>query len=189
MEDPGCYLHLEDNADVIKTAFKSGRLTFYPALLKEGNNLRDMEDDFGIIPNPKFDETMETYITGVDAGTGLIVVPTTAGDPERTSTILEALAYYGWRDIVPTYYNVVLGGKVVRDDESITMLEIIRGSRMYDTGYFYATQTFPMAMSSIGYYLSKSADHSFASHYAKYESAALTAIAQINQFYEADAQE
>ena len=47
-----------------------------------------MDEDFGIIPWPKYDETIENYYANVDAGCNLYIVPVTNPDPEQASVIL-----------------------------------------------------------------------------------------------------
>lgn len=183
MQNDGCYIHMNDDSTPIIDRFIDGRLMFIETTLSTFENLREMEDDFGIIPCPKFDETVDRYITGVDATCNLLVVPITASDPARTSAILEALAYEGWKNVMPTYYDVVLTSKYARDEDSVEMLDIIRESRIYDIGYFYSPDDFPMAMSSIGWQLCKTADHSFASYYAQNEAAGKAALDKINEYY------
>lgn len=80
--------------------------------------LRDMKDDFGIVPWPKYDESSDGYAANVDAGTDLFVVPITTADAERTSIILEALCAEGYRSVIPAYYEVALQKKYTRDDIS-----------------------------------------------------------------------
>lgn len=181
MEEEGCYIHMADDGSLCKNAFIEGRLTFYPSGLYVAKDLRDMKDDFGIIPYPKIDETMDYYGTTVDASCSLFVVPITASDPERTSAILEALAFEGWKTVIPAYYDVALSVKFARDEESVQMLDIIRASKIYDVGYF--SGDIPGAMSSIGKNLTETADHNFSSYYAANEAPALAKIAEINEAY------
>lgn len=54
--------------------------------------LRDMKDDFGIIPIPKRNEAQENYIACVNGAGGFVVVPANAENPERTGRIMERSA-------------------------------------------------------------------------------------------------
>ncbi len=182
MKTEGTELLRQDDSSPADNAFKNGTLAFMEGILASSEGLRDMTDDFGIIPSPKFDESIDHYETGVDAGCSLLVVPITAKDPARTSVILESLAYYGWRDIYPTYYDVVLSVKNARDEESLKMLDIIRDGRIYDIGYFCGTM--PFELGSIGYSLSKESNPNFASFYKTHEKKGLRAVRDINEFYE-----
>ena len=157
--------------------FREGRSLFIDMNLKTVINLRDMQDDYGIIPWPKFDESTEKYFTNVDAGTNIIGVPITNSDTERTSVILEALCAEGYREVIPAYYEVALQGKYSRDDVSAQMLDIIRSDRVFDLGYYNSTLS--GAFDSIGYSLVTDTNHDFASFYAKNETAVMTNMEKV----------
>ena len=180
MEEEGMYLHMADDGTPVYNAFREGRVLFLESLIGSAETYRDMENEFGIIPCPKYDETVDEYITGVDASTSLLIVPVTASDAERTSVILEALAYYSWKDVIPTYYDVALSVKYARDEESVEMMDIIREGRRFDVGYYI---NLPMSINSIGWQLCKREDHNFTSYYASIESNALVELEKLNEFY------
>jgi len=116
-------------------AFRKGNLAFMDATVHNAVTYRDMEDDFGIIPFPKYTEDME-YRSCVEGGTNLFLVPITVSDLERSSIILEALASESYKNLIPQYYEIVLKTKHVRDPESSEIIDILRGSRVYDFGYY-----------------------------------------------------
>ena len=95
--------------------------------------LRDMKDDYGVLPFPKYDEVQEKYLTRVIDG-WLHVVPSVSADPEFTSAIMEALASETAKSVFPEYYNKLLTQKTLRDEESIEMMELIRENRVMDLG-------------------------------------------------------
>ena len=159
--------------------FGENRALFCDANIIDVEYLRNMTDDFGIIPYPKYDEEQERYYTTVDAGTNLYFVPVTASDPERTSIILEALAAEGYREVIPAYYEVALQTKYTRDDLSVQMLDLIKESRVFDIGYYI----YNGPLSYAGKELYWSSDRGFASFYAKNESAANVLLDEINETY------
>nr|MBQ4320408.1 extracellular solute-binding protein [Clostridia bacterium] len=164
--------------------FKNGRLLFMDNWLASVIMLRDMDNDFGIIPWPKYDETVEGYYAAVQASCNMITVPVTVKNVELVSAIIEQMAYLGWRDVVPTYYDVVLKSKYTRDEESPEMIDLIREGRVFDIGYFYTGKAeILVEIHSPGPHLAQSADHNFASFYAKMEVQALKQIEAINEFY------
>jgi hypothetical protein len=94
-----------------------------------------MPTDFGVLPIPKKDAAQNYYSCDVNSWTGLgVTVPATAADMEKTGVFLEAYAAESYRRVKPAYYDVLLSGKVARDDESLDMLDIIFGNRTYDIG-------------------------------------------------------
>ena len=83
---------------------------------------RDMKSNFGVIPTPKLDESQENYFISPDM-TKRLIIPVTASDIDRTSIIIEALAYEGYTYLRPLYYETMLQSKYLRDEESIEMLD------------------------------------------------------------------
>ncbi len=180
------YIHQSDDSSAINKAFRDGRVMFRDITIMAMNSYRDMNDDFGVIPWPKFDEDQEKYYSNVDASCSLIGVPVTAEDPEMISIILEALCAESHTTTIPIFYEDCLQVKYTRDDESVQMLDLIRDGRVFDTGYFYDNASFVFAINSIGYQLTQREDHNFASFYAQNESVALQKIKEINEIYNED---
>ena len=99
--------------------------------------LRNFECNFGILPNPKFDESQKEYYNHVHAWcTTAVSIPITA-DPVRTGMILEALTAESYYTLRPAYYDVSLKTKFMRDEESAEMLDLIFSTRCYDLGHVY----------------------------------------------------
>ena len=97
--------------------------------------LRDFDCNFGILPNPKFDESQSEYYNQVHPWcTTAISIPMSAPNPERTGIILEALTAESYYTLRPAYYDKSLKTKFMRDDESGEMLDLIFATRCYDLG-------------------------------------------------------
>ncbi|MBQ8578077.1 MAG: carbohydrate ABC transporter substrate-binding protein [Clostridia bacterium] len=88
--------------------------------------LRDMVDDYGIIPVPKYDENQKDYITFGNA-----TVPAYIGLPKNNDRgsmngiILDSMGYLSKRDVQPLISEVTLKGKAARDEASHRMLDLI----------------------------------------------------------------
>ncbi len=118
--------------------FKEGKILFHLAQLAEVTLYRAMEFDFGIIPLPKYDEAQERYYSPITAyGSNCISVPITASDLDRTGHIIEALSCESMYTVTPAYYDVALEGKMLRDEESTEMLDIILDTAMFELGYMW----------------------------------------------------
>jgi hypothetical protein len=109
--------------------FRARRAAFLTCEVKATLEERDMEDSFGMIPFPKFDEAQENYYTNTTYRTSWLTMPKTQKDPERAGVIVDALSYESFHDILPIYYDVTVSQKGLRNDDSIEMLDIIRASR------------------------------------------------------------
>ncbi|MBQ2708738.1 MAG: hypothetical protein IJF67_10770, partial [Clostridia bacterium] len=118
--------------------FSEGRTLFFGGCLSSLDYFRDMEDEFGYLPNPKFDENQKDYIsTAQEWCATMFLVPKTAPDPERTSIILEAMASVAQHYITPAFYDVQLTRKYSRDDESEAILDILFENRVLDLVYTF----------------------------------------------------
>ncbi len=115
--------------------FREGHAMFVDVNISSVLKLREMEQNFGILPWPKLIET-DNYVANVDAGTNLFVIPITNADPARTALILEALAILGREYVIPSYYEVAMKTRDSRDEESAEMLDIIVANRVFDLGYY-----------------------------------------------------
>ncbi len=180
MNNEACFLHMtEGNVNYTGTEdlFASGRAMITASGMSSAETYRNMDDDFGILPYPKFDEEDE-YATAVNGAAHLMIIPITVSDVERTGAITEALCAYTSRDVIPVFYDVQLKTKHSRDDESSEMMDIIKDSIVYDIGYVAGG-----AFNSCGRDLAKTATRDFASFYAANESAALQQLAEFNRDY------
>jgi len=110
------------------SAFASDKILFMGARLVKVEELRDMEADFGIIPNPKYDEAQKEYRSSVMRTVTVAALPTTTSRYEESEMILEAMASEGYNSIIPAYYEVTLKGKYSRDTDTADMLDIVTGS-------------------------------------------------------------
>lgn len=143
--DPGITLPTEtltgfDSFAVKKThQFKIGKALFL-AYNMNGiiSQLRDMEDDYGLLPNPKWDESQEQYRTyGSCFGPVGIAIPVTVTDTEPAGVILESMAYISYNKVGALMLDITLKEKIARDENSKLMLDIIYQDIIYDwTGIF-----------------------------------------------------
>jgi len=116
--------------------FPEGRSLFFWGMTRYIElYLRDMEDDFGIVPIPKWDSNQDRYYATVNGWNSFTyMLPRTVTDVHRNSIILDAMAYHGRKLILPAYYEVCLQRKYARDEESGAMLDIIFKSAHYEPG-------------------------------------------------------
>lgn len=176
-----CYV-VSDSEDR-QMAFSEGRVAFIDANIGElSGKLRETELEFGVVPCPKWDEQVDKYYTNIDAGHTLWIIPTTVQDVPRTGAVLEAMAYYGQKYIIPAYYDVVLQNKYLRDDKSIEMLDYIYEGAVYDLAY-YDSGHIGGKLANPGYDLSKDDKLTFSTFYAQNESATKELIEKSMETY------
>lgn len=112
--------------------FKAGQSLFIAGGTGSLTTLGDMEDDYGVVPYPKWSEEQDTYYC--TAG-DLIYVPLSCStDLERVCTIKEALAVETLNYYYPAYYEDAIQNRYVRDTDSVRMMEIITNGIYIDLG-------------------------------------------------------
>ncbi len=119
--------------------FANGNALFMPNSIGTvgGQNIRESEINYGLLPMPKRSDLQENYTSGINAySCDVICVPmTNVGEKlDATCYALEAMAFFGKQLVTPEYYDRTLAHKRLKDDDSVEMLNIIFGNRIYDMG-------------------------------------------------------
>ena len=160
--------------------FKSGRALFLGYnRLGSFDNMRDMEDEVGILPYPKFDENQEYYISSSHDTTEIGVIPITNTRFDMTCAVLEVLNRETQKIVLPAYYETGLKVKYTRDDLSSQMIDIIHNNigGSFALAYSNSCANIFMFESFYAPLIAKSSD--FVSNYAKKEQAAQTKLDSI----------
>ena len=126
---------VSNHRQVVADTFRAGRTIIAPSTLGASATLRDMADDFGIIPYPMYDEKQGSYYTTTSNEVTMIAVPITAPDPDKSALIIEAMCRESHDTVASAFYDTALKGKYARDEESLEMIEMIRQSLSFDTGW------------------------------------------------------
>ena len=114
-------------------AFTTGHAVSYLMNLGNINLFRDMADDFGIVPGPKYDEEQKTYGNYIsNYVVTSFVCPVTAADRAFIGACIETLGALSSETVDAALYDTLLASKLVRDEESIEMLHICMDTKVYD---------------------------------------------------------
>ena len=101
----------------------------------------NMQDEYGIIPMPKYDETQEKYYTFLhDQFTSIGITSVLSNDEEKVQmlgAVLEAMALENYKSVAPAYYEVALKGRYLDDPDSWRMLDMIYENVKVDAGVLY----------------------------------------------------
>lgn len=161
--------------------FKNGLTMYLGGFLHFADKMRDMTDDYGIIPFPKADETQENYISMVHQSARFMALPVNCTKIEAVCAVLEEMAFIGHHELLPVYYETVLKDKYTRDSESARMLDLIRETVRADFGYIFANDFENIAY--IPRSLVKNDSTAFASEYARLESSAKEKSAALYELF------
>ena len=126
-----------ENYQTTANGFLAGNILFMTAELREVEALRDMEDDFLVLPIPKFNEAQEQYIASSRNTHSAFGMPVTCGNPEMAGAAMECLSAERYEAVVPAYYDQTMKVKNARDPKATAILDMIRESTRMDLGYTY----------------------------------------------------
>ncbi len=117
-----------DSATVM-TLFASGSVAFtVNKIFQAETYLREMEDNYYIIPAPKLNADQANYVTGIHDGCTIFAIPMDAPNVAASAATLEAMAAESLRIVTPEYYDSSLKFKYTRDDAAAEMIDLIRAS-------------------------------------------------------------
>ena len=114
--------------------FTESRALLMHSMLGTAETMRSMDDDFGILPLPKWDESQESYYTTTANDVSMMCVPLTAPAPDVSGLILEAMCRESTETVAKAFYETALKGKYARDDDSLRMIELTRSVLTFDFG-------------------------------------------------------
>ena len=123
----------------------------------------DVEDDYGILPYPKWDENQSGYYTMSDGSSPLIAVPKTVKDTDFVGMITEAMAAESYKQVTPVIYDIALKVRGARDEESLEVIDLATRSGVVDFGFVFGD--YDKMGFFLSYLMEKKKDN-FASYYA-----------------------
>ena len=121
--------------------FEANRALFLHAELKGATMLREWEGSFGLLPQPKYDASQESYNSNIFKSCLSFCIPNTNTNLERTGTIVDYLTYESYRSLLPRYYDIHVALKALGRQESIDVLALVRGTRGCEVAVPYGWAT------------------------------------------------
>ncbi len=109
-----------------RDTFAEGRVAMMTNYIYATEHIREMDDDYGIVPIPKYDKDQENYITQIGTSTSTFFIPQTQKDLDLIAKFIECEAYFGYSEVSPVYYEAALKAKYAADPNMGQMLDIVR---------------------------------------------------------------
>ena len=132
-----------------RIAFSDGRALYYSRLLGDFRQLREVEDDYGVVCFPRYDFAVEDSSYFVKNPTTLflpLVVGDDNGDGEQDfdeiGIFLQAMGAYTFDVTLNVYIENTVIGKGMRDEKSAEMVRIMMTNRSFDLCEAFGLQTF-----------------------------------------------
>lgn len=135
-ENDGVVMEPDDFTNSLKKLSEDTAL-FTVNMLGGTTYLRDMENDYGILPLPKLNAQQEGYSGFVHNGFSVFGIPATVGDGDRVTAFLEAMAAESYRRVTYAYYDTALKVQYARDPVAAEMLDTISAGVVFDFAYVY----------------------------------------------------
>ena len=129
------------NDGVFQSAFRDGKQGLMNITLHwlESEWAREMDDEYGILPNPKLNTEQDSYYTLAQDQFLVYAIPLSVGLEELPDLgiFMEAFAAESYATVKPAYYEIALTAKYVNDEESSAMLDIITNNVYVDPAILY----------------------------------------------------
>lgn len=119
----------------IPNNFANGKIAMTQLYFGETTeSLTEMEDTYGILPLPKFDEMQEGYYTNCWDQFTVFAVPLTMpeSDGEFVGTMYEVMAAESYKTVFPAYYDVALKSRYSAEPATAEVIDLIMAGRKLD---------------------------------------------------------
>ena len=142
--DGGTFCFPEDDSfqTMTRTMFAEGYAAMATLCIHalENSALRNMTDEYGVVPMPKYDENQADYHSQMHDAFTIACIPTTVKGErlEQMAAFLEAMSSASYRIVRPDYYETTLRTKIAQDPQSSEMMDIIINNIHIDAGIIYS---------------------------------------------------
>lgn len=113
--------------------FEEGQIGFALTNLTHTFTLRNMEDEYGILPLAKYNADQQEYTSSANtAFFTVFVIPKSCKEPEMVATTLEVMGGYAVGTVDASLHDIVFESKLTRDAESRRVLKICQETVSFD---------------------------------------------------------
>ncbi len=109
-----------------------------------GGKLRHADWEYGILPNPLYDENQEDYITLIGNPFTLWCIMDGAGDPSMSTAVIECMGSEGYRKTSPALFENNMKYRYTPDSankgDGARMFDLIREKISFDLGRMFAAE-------------------------------------------------
>lgn len=117
-------------------AFANSRAIFMGGEIKVARELKSLDTvvNYGLAPLPKY-EAERDYYTPIVENLLVMTIPVNCQREEDVGAVLDALSFYGYKNVLPVYYDNILYRGYTEEDQPV--IEILKKTRGVDIAYFY----------------------------------------------------
>lgn len=131
-DEIGSFRNNSGNWRDVPAAFAEGKIAMTQLYFGETTeSLGEMEDTYGILPLPKFDEAQEGYYTNAWDQFSVFGIPLTISDADKdvTGIIFEALCAESYKTVFPAYYDQALKSRYSAEPATAEIIDLIMAGR------------------------------------------------------------
>ncbi len=130
------YSHAYDR--YIATDFAAGLALFMHSIFSGIDGLSEMEDDYTLLPVPKYDASQDRYVCCSYDCPMTYSFPKSTSDMDFSGAVLEWLTYEGKKGVEGAYIETTMKFKKAREESMAEMVQICLDSAMIDLGSIFA---------------------------------------------------
>ncbi len=99
--------------------------------------VEEMEDEFALLPMPKWDEAQEGYYTWLGESNTLFGILTSCANKDAAAASLEMMAAESYRLVSPAIYEINMKTRYSADSEMSQMFDLVREGIVFNFGLAY----------------------------------------------------
>ncbi len=178
------YFPEADNAeqDKMRNLFAKGEcaMTTLRLVSVEQGDVRDMKQQYGIVPVPKYSSDQDGYRSQMHDQFTVFAIPSSAaqGRLEMIGAVLEVMASESARTVKPAYYEIAVKRKYMSDPVAWDMLDLIFSDVKVDPGLIY-TNSLEKPLQTYRE-ISESGQNTVSSSFEKIKNKAIKSLTKLN---------
>lgn len=122
----------------VQNKFSNSGTVFLIDIFMATEKLRDMEDDYGVLPMFKYDEAQKGYYTNTADIYSLLGIAAGTAIPEATGAVFELLGQLSYEYVTPSYFEIALKQKYARNNEDAKMYDLVLAGNRFNFGFVYS---------------------------------------------------
>ncbi|MDD4774594.1 MAG: hypothetical protein PHZ09_13485 [Eubacteriales bacterium] len=124
--------------DDLTAKFVAGGILMITSEMDDINSrFRAIEDPYGILPYPKYNEEQQSYYNCSRNTQNAFSMPVTCQETGAAAAVLEALSCANYNSVLPAYFETAMKVKYATDSDSARMYDLIRDSTVLTFWYTY----------------------------------------------------
>ena len=168
--------------DKIRNLFAKGEcaMTTLRLVAVEQGDVRNMEQQYGIVPVPKYSSAQEGYRSQMHDQFTVFAIPSSAAQDrlEMLGATLEVMASESARTVKPSYYEIAVKRKYMSDPIAWEMLDLVFSNVKVDPGLIY-TNSLEKPLQTLRE-ISQSKQNTVSSSFEKMRSKAEKSLTKLN---------